>query len=1167
MRQRALSILAAAALCLSLLPVPALAAAPDPSIVDIPDGLVIEGTVVTDYTGDATELTIPDGVTEIGSGAFSGNQTVERVTLPASVTTIGDHAFAYTYNLESIDMPGVTSIGDSAFSYVNSQGNTSSLTAVSMPEVTVIGKNAFEHAALTSVELPEATTIEQFAFFSCTALSSITIPKVETIGQQAFAFTGLTSFVVPDSATDMGASILAAAPLESLTISLHTLLNATFHAQTFDRIFPSADEYEIVLTGVDRDVTLLKDGIEADEKTVTFSVAASYEPFHITSVVEATGGTVTNQTGKTVTVNGTEVLHGSVKPVGVESDDYLSALALDGAALEPVFNNVTQAYTAAVDYTVEAVQVQAVPSDDGAAVTVNGTAAGAADNYTVTVPLQEGENTISVVVTSQDVTVSRTYTVTVTKNPVPENLVITTAQELMDFADAVNNGDYIGIADVTVELGGDIDMSGCDWTPIGVDENRYFSGTFEGNGHTIRNLTITKNATGYFGLFGYTTATIQNVNLTGSLTNTYTDSMYVPSIVGAIAGYLLGGTIRNCTTDFTITSENNMMRSYTGGIVGAAEDSTVVNCVSGTRLIGQFGEYVGGVVGGIVNGAQIHNCIYDGTITLTGTSNLECGGIVGDIYAKSEIPEVSYCINQGNIDASVSTSSIGGIAGGTYNGGFVHHCTNKGTITGQVNSIGGIIGAANGGTVENCLNLGSMNSTGEPYTGGPYAGGIAGYVSASASVSTCVSMGSVATVSGMADPIVFNVTNGAMLENNYYDTAIGTSANGIGKPAEEINTETFIETITALGGDYRLDGDGNIEIIPLSYTLTVEGSEAETTGAGEYEAGEQVTLDAGSRFGYAFAGWTATAGALADPDAAQTTFTMPAEDVTVTAAWTAVSSSGGSAAYSVTVADSDGGSVETSPARAARGRMVTLTVRPDEGYALDSLTASWSGGTLSLTDRGDGTYTFTMPRGGVTVRALFAAVEPEEPETPQLPFDDVAADDWFYDAVAYVYEAGLMEGASASAFRPEALTTRAMAAQILYRLEGGPDGSAAAAFPDVAAGSWYADAVDWAADSGVILGYDSGLFGPEDPVTREQLVTMLYRYARYKGLAAVTTEENLGGFADGDEVSPYAVQAVNWAVGRGLLTGKEGGRLDPGGYASRVELAALLQRFAALTAE
>ncbi len=308
-----------------------------------------------------------------------------------------------------------------------------------------------------------------------------------------------------------------------------------------------------------------------------------------------------------------------MKPIGVESDNYLSELALEGAVLEPTFNNVTPDYTSFVDYTIDTIRVQAIPSSSGAAVTINDIAASADNDYIVSVPLQEGENAISIVVTSQDST-SRTYTVTVTKKLAPENLVITTAQELMNFAASVNNGDYAGITGVTVELAADIDMSGYDWTPIGIDGDHYFSGTFEGNGYTISNLTITKDTTGYFGLFGITDATIQNVNLTGSLINTISDAS--GSYVGAVAGYIIGGAVRNCSTsEFTIQSSNAdfLLGQAIGGIVGVAESTQVENCVSSTDITLNFRSYyIGGVAGAVV-GSRVVNCSYTGTLTLMGS--------------------------------------------------------------------------------------------------------------------------------------------------------------------------------------------------------------------------------------------------------------------------------------------------------------------------------------------------------------------------------------------------------------------------------------------------------------------------------------------------------------------------------------------------------------------
>ena len=263
--------------------------------------------------------------------------------------------------------------------------------------------------------------------------------------------------------------------------------------------------------------------------------------------------------------------------------------------------------------------------------------------------------------------------------------------------------------------------------------------------------------------------------------------------------------------------------------------------------------------------------------------------------------------------------------------------------------------------------------------------------------------------------------------------------------------------------------------------------------------------------------------------------------------------------YTITVEDADNGSVKSSMRRASRGTTVTLTATPDEGYELESITVTRSGGTVSLTDKGDGKYTFTMPRANVTVEAVFTA-SGEQPGDTGLPFTDVDADDWFHDAVTYVYENGMMEGTSDTAFSPSMTTTRGMIVTILWRLEDSPEADGQTGFTDVADGAWYADAVNWAAEQGIVEGYDNGGFGPGDIITREQMALILYRYAQYKGYDTSATGA-LDGFADAGAVSGWAEDAVAWAVGAGLMEGKGGDMLDPTGTATRAEAAAILTRF------
>ena len=235
--------------------------------------------------------------------------------------------------------------------------------------------------------------------------------------------------------------------------------------------------------------------------------------------------------------------------------------------------------------------------------------------------------------------------------------------------------------------------------------------------------------------------------------------------------------------------------------------------------------------------------------------------------------------------------------------------------------------------------------------------------------------------------------------------------------------------------------------------------------------------------------------------------------------------------------------------RVRRGENQTFRITADDGYEIYDVEVD--GESVGAVSR----YTFENVREDHTISATFRQTGAQTEEA-QLPFLDVAEGAWYYDAVAYCYENGIMDGTSSVSFAPGMLLNRAMAAQVLYNLADGT-ASTAAGFPDVVASAWYADAVNWAAANGYVTGYDNGSFGPEDSLTREQLAVILYRYA-----GSPEPTGSLDGFTDAASTSDYAVDALRWAVGEGLLTGKDGGRLDPAGTASRAELAQILARFA-----
>ena len=259
--------------------------------------------------------------------------------------------------------------------------------------------------------------------------------------------------------------------------------------------------------------------------------------------------------------------------------------------------------------------------------------------------------------------------------------------------------------------------------------------------------------------------------------------------------------------------------------------------------------------------------------------------------------------------------------------------------------------------------------------------------------------------------------------------------------------------------------------------------------------------------------------------------------------------------YRITLEATQGGTVTADPTAAKAGATVTLTPSPDAGYQVGTVAVTDRfGQPVVVTEQADGTYTFVMPNGQVTVTVTFA-------EAP-LPFHDVTEGDWFYDAVRYAYETGLMDGVGDNLFAPNSETTRAQLVTILYRLAGQPAVSGDLPFTDVESGTWYTDAVLWAAQNGIVNGVSETEFAPGEDITREQLAAILYRYAAYQGYD-VSQRADLSGFGDASSISGYAQEALSWAHAQGLVLGFEDGSLRPQGNASRAQIAAVLMRFLA----
>lgn len=268
------------------------------------------------------------------------------------------------------------------------------------------------------------------------------------------------------------------------------------------------------------------------------------------------------------------------------------------------------------------------------------------------------------------------------------------------------------------------------------------------------------------------------------------------------------------------------------------------------------------------------------------------------------------------------------------------------------------------------------------------------------------------------------------------------------------------------------------------------------------------------------------------------------------------SSGGGEPArpsFPVKISNSGDGVAKVDKSYASAGAKVTITVTPGRNATVQHITVTDEDGErLKLTENHDGTYSFTMPSGTANVYVRFSG--------SGLPFADVPSGSWYYDDVAYVYDTGLMTGLTATAFGPNLSTTRGMIVTILWRMENEPAAKHGCPFADVRRGSYYEQAIAWASENGIVTGFDASTFAPDRAITREQLAAILFRFAAYRGMDAVTLRENLSSFQDQAAISAYAVSALNWAVGEGLMQGT-GDKLEPTGNATRAQVAAMLRRF------
>ena len=742
---------------------------------------------------------------------------------------------------------------------------------------------------------------------------------------------------------------------------------------------------------------------------------------------------------------------------------------------------------------------------------------------------------------------------------------ITTVDELLEFAKAVDNGEYDDKTDAVVSLDADLDLTGVAWTPIGsvfaADGTllHYFSGKFYGNGHTISNLDFSENygKTEYpsFGFFSEVYgAEISGLTIQGKLD--VSNSGYV--FFGTVAGVAENSKISDCVSDVSFTDTDKYING-TAALCGYAINSTIEHC----QNKGNF------------------------SVT-TDTTSLQMGGIVG----VADNSTVQYCANTG--DMTSWTPHTGGIVGQLYQGSKIINCYSTGKLVplghGTTN-FGGIAGTVGAGTeIRHCYFAGEMDLS--QYTATtPYKrlGGIAGGVSSGTPV----------------------FENNYFLETENVPACFKYQDAGTEKALDFMKTEDFFNEITAAGGNYRFNPNGTPLLPAPKYAVSFVVTPAELTNVvikvngqavanpADLEAGTYavevsadncevfrsditITADTATHtqtiaMTYLPADYTKVDAAIAKANAlnkdnyknfsavedavnavvrGKNITEQDEVDAMAQAIEKAINdlvrrSSGGSSSpsYSVTIPNkTENGTVTVNPKSASKGSTVTITAKPDSGYQLDDLTVTDKNGKeLKLTDKGNGKYTFTMPASKVEVNATFVK------EVEISPFSDVSTSAYYYEAVKWAQEKGITGGIGNGLFGPNQPCTRAQIVTFLWRAAGSSEPKSMSSFSDVSADSYYAKAVAWAVENGITTGTGDGKFSPDATCTREQAVAFLYRAS---GSPAVS-----GGSAFSDvAANAYYADAVAWAEKNGVTGGIGGGLFGSGNTCTRAQIVTFLYR-------
>lgn len=757
----------------------------------------------------------------------------------------------------------------------------------------------------------------------------------------------------------------------------------------------------------------------------------------------------------------------------------------------------------------------------------------------------------------------------------PEKFVITSVSDLQTFADAVNEGDYNGKTDAVVTLDADLDLAGIAWIPMG-DTSHDFAGTFDGQGHTISNLTIgTADA----------------------------------PITGELAGLfgVVEGTVKNLFLDEVSVNAN--VEYYVGGLVAYAV-GPIENCHITKLDMDAVAPGVGGLIGYATSGSSIYGCSVSGEIAVKSG----CQGVGGFIGSMGKNAQITYSGATVSVTAPKERSTNAGGFIGRGNGeraarAIVKNCYSKGAVTGGAYA-GGFTGSMAGMDIQNCYATGNVTDAFVGMTSFAGTNSVASYLDGVAR--NCYATGT--ATAGTAAFLNETATARSEVVNCYYvdtNTAVATDyEKATAKSLEEMKTADFAATLndnnpdngwiykdgqTPLCGAEPADYSAVYAALPkIPADLTVYTDETvaalntaranvvkgkviakqsevdawataieDAVVALEYKSADYTKVDAALAKvpsdvnGYTDASVAALNAAIAAVDRTKNITEQTAVDAMATAIENAIAgltrkSSGSSGSstprYEVTApGQTAGGTVSVSPKNASKGSTVTITVTPAEGYEVGSVTVKDAkGNTIAVTDKGNGKYTFTMPGSKVSIGTAFI----KTPETS--PFDDVSVDAYYFDAVKWAADKGITGGVSDNLFAPDDGCTRAHIVTFLWRAAGSPEPKSMTSFTDVTASAYYAKAVAWAVENGVTNGTTATTFDPDAVCTRAQAVAFLARALNGKGGSAAA-------FTDVPADSYYA-DAVAWAVANSVTNGVSSDRFAPNNRCTRAQITAFLYR-------